>query len=105
MVLDTYDRERDVLIFKNTYDDPNVGLTKKFEIERTDSNAPRELYFVHIEIRDMLNLPSQNEREANKRRQATTRNESHIQAMDPNRKRSGESTSKSENSKTAKLQA
>ena len=62
MVLDTYDSERDVLIFKNTYDDPSVGLTKNFEIERTEPNAPRELYFVQIEIQDMNNLPSQDER-------------------------------------------
>ena len=67
MVLDTYDQERDVLVFKNTYDDPNDGLTKNFEIERTGPNAPRELYFVHIEIQDMNNLPSQREREAIRR--------------------------------------
>ena len=66
MVLDTYDREQDVLIFKNTYDYPSVGLPKKIEIKRTDPNVQRELYFVHIEIQDMDNLPSQDERMANK---------------------------------------
>ena len=57
MVLDTYDPDRDVLVFKNTYDDPANGQPKKIEIERTDRNAPEELYFVHIEVRDMENLP------------------------------------------------
>ena len=50
MVLDTYDENRDVLIFKNTYNDPENGLPKKYEIERTHPNAPKELYFVHIEV-------------------------------------------------------
>ena len=59
MVLDTYDKENDMLIFKNTYDDPENGQPKKFKIARTDPNAPEELYFVHIEIKDMDNLPSQ----------------------------------------------
>ena len=58
MVLDTYDKNRDVLVFKNTYDNPEFGQPKKYEIERTHPNAPKELYFVHIEIRDMDNLPS-----------------------------------------------
>ena len=62
MVLDKYDRERDVFIFKNTYDDPNNGLPKKFEIGRNDPNAPEELYFVHIEVEDMSSLPSQQQR-------------------------------------------
>ena len=66
MVLDTYERNRDVLIFKNTYDDPDNSLPKKFEIERTHPNAPKELYFVHIDVRDMANLPSQRERERHK---------------------------------------
>ena len=69
MVLDYYDIDRDMLIFKNTYDDPQSGLTKKYEIMRTDTNAPEELYFVHFEIRDMATLPSQQQREANKRRE------------------------------------
>ena len=67
MVLDTYDSRRDVLIFKNTYDDPENGQPKKYEIARTDPNAPEELYFVHIEIRDMDKLPSQEERKRVKR--------------------------------------
>ena len=54
MVLDTYDQNRDVLIFKNTYD--QNGQSKKFEIARTHPNAPEELYFVHIEIKDMNKL-------------------------------------------------
>ena len=73
MVLDTYDTERDVLIFKNTYDDANSGLTKKFEIKRTDPNAPAELYFVHIEVKDMAKLPCQAQREADKKRERNTR--------------------------------
>ena len=56
MVLDTYDKQRDVLIFKNTYDDPEIGQPKKYEIARTHPNAPKEFYFVHIEVRDMDNL-------------------------------------------------
>ena len=64
MVLDRYDIERDVLIFKNTYDNPDSGLTKKFEIKRTDPNAPAELYFVNIEVEDMANLLSHEERVA-----------------------------------------
>ena len=103
MVLDTYDINRDVLIFKNTYDDPNNGLTKKYEIERTDPNAPKELYFVHIEIKDMQNLPSQSEREANKNEEINKRQKKYESAMKRDRKRSGESSSKSQNFKTAKL--
>ena len=60
MVLDSFDQ--DMLIFKNTYDNPNKGLVKSFEIERTNPNAPTELYFVHIEVQDMANLPSQQQR-------------------------------------------
>ena len=51
MVLDSYDANRDVLIFKNTIDDPNSGSPKNYEISRTHQNAPKELYFVHIEAR------------------------------------------------------
>ena len=61
MVLDIFDPENNTLIFKNTYD--QEGQTKQFKIERSDQKAPEELYFVHIEIKDMDNLPSQ-EREA-----------------------------------------
>ena len=57
MVLDTFDKENDVLIFKNTYDDPEGGQPKHFQIKRTDPNAPEELFFVHIEIQDMDKLP------------------------------------------------
>ena len=66
MVLDTYDKDQDLLIFNNTYDDPSGGQPKKFKIKRTHQNAPEELYFVHIEIRDMNSLPSQEQREADK---------------------------------------
>lgn len=62
MVLDTFDKENDKLIFKNTHD--RGGLSQQFKIQRTHRNAPGELYFVHIEIKDMDNLPSQEEREA-----------------------------------------
>ena len=62
MILDIYDEERDVLVFKNTIDDPINGLPKKFEIERTDPDAPRELYFLHIEVDDMASLPIHKER-------------------------------------------
>ena len=66
MVLDTYNQDQDLLIFKNTYNNPNDGQPKKFTINRTHPNAPEELYFVHIEIQDMDNLPSQEQREADK---------------------------------------
>ena len=65
-----------MLIFKNTYDDPNNGLNKKFEIGRTDPNAPAELYFVHIEVEDIDNLPSQKQREENKKQEVKTRSKS-----------------------------
>ena len=71
MVLDTYDMEKDVLIFKNTYDDN--GQTKKYRIERTHPNAPKELYFVHIDVKDMENLPSENERIENKEKEIEAR--------------------------------
>ena len=58
MVLDEYDAGTDVLTFKNTYDDPEGGQPKKFQIERTAKNAPEELYFVHIEIKDIEELPN-----------------------------------------------
>ena len=61
MVLDTYDQDRDVLIFKNTFDNPENGQPKKYEIARTDPNAPETFYFVHIEVRDMDSLPTQGE--------------------------------------------
>ena len=67
MVLDNFDKDNDMLIFKNTFDDPESGQPKHFKIGRTDQNAPDELYFVHIEIKDMDGLPSQEEREANKK--------------------------------------
>ena len=54
MVLDKFDRDNDMLIFKNTYNDPENGQTKKFEIARTDPKAPEELYFVHIEVKDII---------------------------------------------------
>ena len=64
MVLDTFDANNDMLIFKNTYDDPVCGQPKQFKIRRCDRNAPKELYFVHIEIKDIDSLPGQEEREA-----------------------------------------
>ena len=67
MVLDNFDKGNDMLVFKNTFDDPQNGQPKQFKIGRTDRNAPEELYFVHIEINDMDGLPSQEEREANKK--------------------------------------
>ena len=67
MVLDYFDAQNDMLIFKNTYDDPQNGQPKQFAIRRTDRNAPDELYFVHIEVEDMDNLLSQKEREAHGR--------------------------------------
>ena len=57
MVLDTYDKTRDVLVFKNTYNDPTNGQPKKIEIDRTHPNAPKELYFVHIEVQAIIDLP------------------------------------------------
>ena len=66
MVLDTYDPVQDLLIFKNTYDDESGGQPKKFKIKRTHPNAPEELYFVHIDVRDMERLPSQEQREKDK---------------------------------------
>ena len=66
MVLDTYEPDQDLFIFKNTYNDEASGQPKQFKIKRTDPNAPEELFFVHIRIRDMDNLPSQEQREAEK---------------------------------------
>ena len=60
MVLDIIDKENDKLIFKNTYD--QEGQPKKIEVGRTHQNAPEELYFVHIEVKDMDSLPTQEER-------------------------------------------
>ena len=62
MVLDTYDSVKDLFIFKNTYNDEASGQPKQFKIKRTDPNAPKELFFVHIEVRDMANLPSEDQR-------------------------------------------
>ena len=67
MVLDTYDQEKDLLIFKNTYDDKKNGNPKRFTIKRTDRNAPKELFFVHIDVREMDKLPSQEQREEDKK--------------------------------------
>ena len=65
MVLDTYLADRDVFIFKNTYD--HRGQPKQFQVFRTDPNAPEELYFVHIDIQDIGNLPGQQERRERKK--------------------------------------
>ena len=67
MVLDIYDKDNDMLIFKNTYDDPENGQTKQIKVRRTSPNAPEELYFVHIEVKDVDNLPGQKERTAIKK--------------------------------------
>ena len=64
MVLDTFDRHNDMLVFKITYDDAESGQMKQFKIPRTDKNAPEELYFVHIDVKDMDSLPTQEERTA-----------------------------------------
>ena len=50
MVLDTFESYEDLLIFKNTHN--KNGQLKRFTIQRTDPNAPQELYFVHIDVRD-----------------------------------------------------
>ena len=60
MVLDIFDKENDKLIFKNTHDQD--GQSKQVEVGRTHPNAPEELYFVHIEVKDIDNLPGQEER-------------------------------------------
>ena len=61
MVLDILDKDNDKLIFKNTYD--QEGQPKKVEVGRTHPNAPEELYFVHLEVKDIDNLPGQKKRE------------------------------------------
>ena len=66
MVLDIYDPNQDLLVFKNTFDDEDGGQPKRFILPRTDPNAPEELFFVHIKVRDMENLPSQEQRQADK---------------------------------------
>ena len=38
---------------------------ERSKIKRTDPNVPKELFFVHIVVKDMDNLPSQEQREAN----------------------------------------
>ena len=58
MVLDTYRPDEELFIFKNTYNDEINGQPKQFKIGRNDENAPEELFFVHIDVRDMDNLPS-----------------------------------------------
>ena len=72
MVLDTYDVEREVLIFKNTFDDN--GSTKQFIIKSTDPKAPKEFYFVHIEVDD---IPSLEERRAYKKQELKARMKSY----------------------------
>ena len=64
MVLDRYDEEMQTLIFKNTFDSPEDGPTrqKRFEIVRTHDDAPDKLFFVHIDVPDIDNLPDQDER-------------------------------------------
>ena len=60
MVLDTFLAESDMFIFKNTYDQD--GQPKQFQVSRSDPSAPEELYFVHIEVKDINNLPCQERR-------------------------------------------
>lgn len=69
MVLDTYDAERDTFIFKNTFNSEETGQTKQIEINRSDANAPKCLYFVHIEARDMSTLPTREARNRLKKQQ------------------------------------
>ena len=66
MVLDTYEPDEDMFIFKNTYNDESNGQPKQFKIKRTDPDAPKELFFVHIEVKDMDSLPSQEQRRRDK---------------------------------------
>ena len=73
MVLDTYEPDEDMFIFKNTYNDEASGQPKQFKIKRTDPNAPEELFFVHIEVKDMTNLPSQKQRETDKKAEKRTK--------------------------------
>ena len=68
MVLDSFDQTEDLLIFKNTHDDKATGRPEKIRIQRTDPNAPRELYFVHIDVRDLKGLPSKELRTSNSNR-------------------------------------
>ena len=56
MVLDTFDQERDLLIFKNTFDDVENDRPKHFVIGRDSPGAPKEFFFVHIEVQDIENL-------------------------------------------------
>ena len=53
MVLDQFDSDRNMLIFKNTYDSPENGQPKRYEIEVDDPNAPEEFYFVHIGFKNL----------------------------------------------------
>ena len=66
MVLDTYDEDQDLLIFKNTLNSKGTETPQKFKIARTDRDAPKELYFVHIDVRDIASLPSQEDRKSKK---------------------------------------
>ena len=58
MLLKSYDQLKDELLFINTY------FPRTVLIRRTDPYAPEELYFVHIKVKDMDNLPGLEEREA-----------------------------------------
>ena len=64
MVLDTFDKNNDMLIFKNTYNDPENDQPKQFKIRRTDPKAPEELYFVHIEVKDINNPATKKEKQS-----------------------------------------
>ena len=66
MVLDTFDPEEDLFIFKNTFDDEENDQPKRLTIKRKHPNAPKQLFFVHIEVEDMESLPSVDRRKADK---------------------------------------
>ena len=65
MLLESYVQLNDELLFKNTYTHVQKARTMPtILIRRTDPYAPEELYFVHIKVKDMENLPGLEEREA-----------------------------------------
>ena len=109
MVLDTYDKDRDLLIFKNTFDGPTAGRAKKFKIKRTHKKAPKELYFVHIEVRVMENLPSQRQRGADKKAESEKKVQQYSAMTDNNAVESatsdGQSSLSSQQSKSPEDQS
>ena len=86
MVLDTierlvndkgkFDPDADLLVFKNTYNDfenDPESEPKKFKIRRISRNAPDELYFVYIGVKNIRRLTNQDERWASRRTEAEVR--------------------------------